>query len=63
MAGGQLDPLHPELVLDHQLAAVIGRRVFEEHGHRQVAADAEVGPALDADRALSTCTPNVWPTP
>ena len=52
MAGRQLDRLRAEIVLDHQLAAVIGVRILEEERRRKVAADAELAAAVDAHRIV-----------
>ncbi len=49
MSGGQLDRLLAELPLDHQVAAVIAVGVGEEECRGEIAADAEVAAAPDAD--------------
>src|SRR3546814_12891869 len=48
--GGQLDALDAIMILDQQFAAVIMFGRFEKDGDRQVAADAEIAAALEADR-------------
>ena len=49
MTGGQFDALDAIMILDQQFAAVVILGRFEEDGDRQVAADAEIAAALEAD--------------